>query len=140
GYVDWSSEEKIYKGIINANDIRGEFLRTQYNRISNSSLERQYVVELNDTWESIAIKYDIDELDLRIENSEVETLEEGMEITIPPNIVLPELSPEAEFETNNPYEVSIIPDSVHKKDGERVDESFIPIDTEGKHLPLEVSY
>ena len=39
-----------------------------------------------------------------------------------------------------PYKISIIEDSVHKKDGVRIDESFVPIDWNGKHLPLEVTY
>lgn len=139
GYVDWVSEEKIYTGVINANDIRGEFVRTQFNRSTHSDFNRKYVVQSGDTWESIAVKYDVHVDDLKLANDGAD-LEVGATITVPPNIILPELAPEAEFENENPYEISIIPDSVHKKNGQRIDESFIPINWSGKHLPMEVTY
>lgn len=140
GYVDWVSEEKIYTGVINANDIREEFVRTQYNRSSYSDFNRSYTVVSGDTWSSIALKYDVHINDLKLANESLNDLKVGQTITIPPNIILPELAPEAEFEKDNPYEISIIEDSVHKKDGTRIDDSFIPIDWEAKHLPLEVTY
>ncbi|MES9681808.1 LysM peptidoglycan-binding domain-containing protein [Gottfriedia acidiceleris] len=140
GYVDWVSEEKIYNGVINANDIREEFVRTQYNLTDHSDFDRSYTVLNGDTWESIASKYDIHVQDLKMANDTIEELEVGKVIIIPPNIILPELAPEAEFENNFPYEISIIEDSVHKKNGVRVDDSFIPIDWNGKHLPMEVTY
>ncbi|MEX3713575.1 LysM peptidoglycan-binding domain-containing protein [Cytobacillus horneckiae] len=140
GYVDWVSEEKIYSGIINHNDIREEFIRTQYNRSTYSDYDRDYTVVAGDTWESIASKYDIHIYDLKMANESITELTEGSGIIIPPNIILPSLAPEAEFDKENPYEISIIKDSVHKKNGEVIDESFIPINWEGKHLPLEVTY
>ncbi|EKS8351661.1 LysM peptidoglycan-binding domain-containing protein [Bacillus cereus] len=140
GYVDWASEEKIYTGVINANDIRGEFVRTQFNLSTLSDFDREYVVANGDTWESIASKYDIYVQDLRATNNSIEELKVGNTIIIPPNIILPALAPEAEFEDAMPYKISIIEDSVHKKDGVRIDESFVPIDWNGKHLPLEVTY
>lgn len=140
GYVDWTSEEKIYNGVININDTREEFIRTQYNRSTNSDFNREYVVNEGDTWESISSQYDVHINDLKMVNDEIDDLTEGLTITIPPNIILPELAPEAEFETENPYKISIIPDSVHKKNGVRIDESFIPINESSKHLPLEITY
>lgn len=139
GYVDWVSEEKIYTGIINVNDIRDEFIRTQFNRSTHSDFNREHVVQNGDSWESIATNYDVHVDDLKLANDRVD-LEVGTTIIVPPNIILPELAPEAEFENENPYEISIIPDSVHKKNGQRIDESFIPIDWSGKHLPMEVTY
>lgn len=140
GYVDWASEEKIYTGVINANDIRGEFVRTQFNLSTLADFNREYVVIEGDTWESIATKYDIHVQDLKVANDSIEELKVGSIIIIPPNIILPALAPEAEFENAMPYEISIIEDSVHKKNGVRIDESFVPIDWNGKHLPLEVTY
>ncbi|MFE4029151.1 LysM peptidoglycan-binding domain-containing protein [Priestia sp. YIM B13551] len=140
GYVDWVSEEKIYTGVINAEDVREEFVRTQYNRSSYSDFNRSYTVVTGDTWDSIATKYDVHVHDLKLANEPLVDLEVGDIVTVPPNIILPELASEAEFEKENPYEISIIEDSVHKKDGTRIDESFIPIDWSGKHLPMEVTY
>ncbi|UOE58069.1 LysM peptidoglycan-binding domain-containing protein [Cytobacillus oceanisediminis] len=139
GYVDWVSEEKIYSGVINFNDIREEFVRTQFNRSSYADFTREYTVQAGETWDSVAAKHDIHSFDLKLLNEGTD-LQEGVVLKIPPNIILPALAPEAEFDGDNPYEVSIIPDSVHKKSGQRVDESFIPIDWEGKHLPLTVTY
>lgn len=131
---------KIYTGVINANDIRGEFVRTQFNLSTLADFNREYVVIEGDTWESIATKYDIHVQDLKVANDSIEELKVGSIIIIPPNIILPALAPEAEFENAMPYEISIIEDSVHKKNGVRIDESFVPIDWNGKHLPLEVTY
>lgn len=140
GYVDWVSEEKIYTGVINANDTREEFVRTQFNLSNHSDFDREYMVVSGDTWESIATKYDIHVQDLKTANDSIEELKVGETITVPPNIILPALAPEAEFENQIPYEISIIEDSVHKKNGMRIDESFISIDWAGKHVPMEVTY
>ncbi|MEK1829012.1 LysM peptidoglycan-binding domain-containing protein [Priestia megaterium] len=115
GYVDWVSEEKIYTGVINANDTREEFIRTQYNRSSYSDFYRDYKVVSEDTWDSISDKYDINVNDLKLANESLESISVGDVIKIPPNIILPELASEAEFEKDNPYEIHIIEDSVHKK-------------------------
>lgn len=140
GYVDWVSEEKIYRGVINPNDIREEFRRKQYNQNNSFSLDREHIVAGNDTWQNLAVRYDIEVTDLKTANGKVRELFEGLVLTIPPNIVLPVISPVAEFEGANPYQVSIVPDSVHKKDGQLIDESFIPVNWDGKHLPLAVEY
>lgn len=140
GYVDWVSEEKIYNGVINPNDVRNEFTRIQYNTPTNYGLERSHVVSADETWESIAIKYDIDEIDLVVANSDIKELKSGDEIIIPPNIVLPSISPVAEFESNRKYEIEIVPNSVFKKTGEAISESYIPIDWDGKHVPMELEY
>lgn len=140
GYVDWISEEKIYNGVINYNDIKDAFIRTQFSSLSAADYERTHTVTSEDTWESIALLYDIEVIDLKVENDEIENLEEGTNLIIPPNIILPELAPEAEFEDDTPYEISIIPDSVFKKNGDKVHESFIPIDWESKNLPLSYEY
>lgn len=137
-YVDWVSEEKIYDGVINHNDIRGAYIRTQYHRPNSTSLERPYIVSAGDTWDSIAKKFEISVDDLKVKNP-VE-LKEGIMLTIPPNILLPEIPQGVEFEGAMPYELVIVDNSVHKKDGSPLDKSWIPVDWQGKHMPITVVY
>lgn len=138
-YVDWVSEEKIYNGTINSNDIRDAYIRTQYNRVSSSSLERTYEVQTNDTWEKIAKKFDIHVDDLKQANEHVEW-GIGKTLVIPPNILLPEIPPGVEFDGSFPYVMTIVENSVQKKDGTVLDESWLPIDWNGKHKPLTATY
>lgn len=138
-FTVWVSEEKIYNGVINYNDIRSNYPRRQFKRTNSSSFERRYVVLNNDTWKNIAAKHDVNLDDLMIANEGVE-LEIGKQIIIPPNILLPYIEQGVEFDTDNPFEMTIVDNSVHKKDGTPLDKSYIPIDWSAKNPPLSVEY
>lgn len=139
GYAEWISAEKIYKGVINLGDKRDPFIRTQLNRSTYSTLEREYVVQEEDTWEKIALYFDVNIEDLQYIN-ESSDLVVGSMIKIPATITLPEIPAEVEFDGERIYNISIVEDSVYKKTGEKLHESFIPIDWKGKHTPLTVTY
>lgn len=126
GYVEWTSEEKIYTGVINADDVRNEFYIPQFSSASHADYERDYVVREGDTWQSVADDHEVHLSVLKVLNETAE-FAVGKTIRIPANVILPELAPEVEFWDNEVFKINIVPDSVHKKNGVRVDESFIPV-------------
>lgn len=138
-YVPWVSEEKIYDGIINPEDIRGAYIRTQYQRSSSSSLEREYTLQVGDTWEKVAKKFEVTVDDLKAKNEGLE-IKAGVNIVIPPNILLPHIPVGVEFDGAFPYELVIVENSIHKEDGSVLDESLIPVDWNGKHKPIVATY
>jgi hypothetical protein len=145
GYTDWISEEKIYDGFINFDDIRGAYIRTQYNTTNASSFERTWKVLKAQTYSSIAKQFDVDVNDLMARNNN-EPLVVGMTIIIPPNIILPYIAQGVELD-DNPYIIEIVDNSVHKKDGTPLDKMVIPIiwktvtdGTKTKTIPLDIHY
>lgn len=138
-YTDWVSEEKIYNGVINHEDIRGAYIRTQINNSSVASFERNYKVLSNDTWATIAKKFNVDLKDLMVRNEDV-VIGTGKIVIIPPNILLPRIAQGVEFDTSNPFEVTIVDNSVYKTDGAPLDKSVIPINWSGKNLPMVAKY
>lgn len=137
-YAEWSSAEKVYSGVLNLGNKRESFIRTQFNRYS-ALLEREYTVQENDTWENISTSFDVNISDLHHINNNI-NLEVGTVIKIPASISLPDIPAEVEFEGDRIYNISIVEDSVFKKTGEKLDESIIPIDWNGKQIPLTVTY
>ena len=138
-YTEWTSEEKIFNGVINYNDIRSTYFRRSYNTSAVSGFERTHKALETDTWATIADKYDVQVEDLMIRNEGV-TLAKGRSIIIPPNILLPRIAQGVEFESSNPYEITIVDNSVYKTDGTPLDTSVIPIDWTAKTPPLVPVY
>lgn len=126
GLVDWVSGEKKYDGIVNPNDIRNLYRRKHTVPSSGESAKVNYVVVEGDTYPSIAKKFGVNELDLRIENDAREGREPvvGETIVIPSLITLPTIDPKA-IVSSNPYEMTIVYNSVKKKDGAKLSETVI---------------
>lgn len=138
-YTDWVSEEKIYDGIINHGDIRGNYSRRQINSSVASSYERDYTALKTDTWKSIALKFNINVADLTVANEGIELIE-GAQLIIPPNIILPHIEQGVEFDSDDIFEIEIVDNSVQKKDGTPLDKNYIPVDWAASNPPLRVFY
>ncbi|MGM0165034.1 LysM peptidoglycan-binding domain-containing protein [Enterococcus sp. DIV1059_2] len=136
-YTDWTSEEKIYTGFINANDKKHPYIRTQKVKYT-SGVESTYVVKNSDTYDSIAKKYGIDSYDLQKSNNN-EVLVVGSSITIPANFSLPAINPEAIFDNTNPYIVELIPYSVKRKDQQLLKDDIITLGSDDEK-PLSYTY
>lgn len=140
GFTEWVSEEKIYTGYLNLNDIREMYVRQQPNGALTVS-ESEYRVATGDTYEKIAKIKKVHPTDLRKYNQDKE-LVVGQMIRVPSPLTLPFLAPNVLFQdadgmTNvKPYEIAIIENSVKKKDGTILDESVI-IPPGGGRLPLD---
>lgn len=136
GLTGWKSEEKIYQGFLNVNDIRSPYVRRQLNT-ELSSAETEHVVKTGETYASIATEKKVDVEDLMHVNKGVD-LEEGMRILIPAVFGLPRLASEAIFQDENgepivnPYQIEIIPGSVKKATGERLADDTIVIGSGSK--------
>lgn len=133
GDIPWISEEKKYKGYININDLRSEYRRTLIVP-DEESVATTYVVLDGETFASIAKKFGVDEIDLRKANEGMEEVEAGQTIQIPARITLPSIDPRARI-SDNPYKVTIIANSVRKKNGE-----VLPDDVVYLKAPLQVTY
>lgn len=140
GFTEWVSEEKIYTGYINLNDIREMYVRQQPNGSLTVS-ESEYRVATGDTYEKIAKTKKVNAIDLRKFNQDKELIP-GQMIRIPSPLTLPFLAPNVLFQdadgmTNiKPYEIAIIENSVKKRDGTILDEDVI-IPPGGGRLPLD---
>lgn len=134
GYVDWVSEEKIFDGVLNLNDVPSEYKRTHPASSSflNSTI---YTVVSGDTYKSIAEVYNVYEDDLRWLNGAAPEEEPvaGRIINIPPKMSLPYIDPKA-IVADNPYNVTIVFNSVKKKDGKILPENII------LSAPLDILY
>lgn len=135
GWVDWVSEEKIFDGILNPNNIREEYKRIHSIPEWGATDESQHTVLAGETFQTIGQIYDVDPTDIKNRNDlmNVELPEVGSVLVIPPRITLPTLIPEAMVQ-ENPYEVEIVYRSVKKKDDTYISEDMIKI------LPLQVGY
>jgi LysM repeat protein len=138
-YTEWVSEEKIYDGVVNYNDIPMNYSRRQLATLQTSSLEREYTVLNGDTWSTIAKKHIVNLDDLMLKNKGI-TLTAGQKVVVPANILLPYIEHGVEFDTLNPFEVTIVDNSVQKKDGTPLDKALIPVDWSASTLPLQVWY
>jgi hypothetical protein len=137
-YVDWVSDEYIYHGVINLNDIRSPYGRTQFGSDTNHPAERLYKTKLGDTWESIAAAYNVTLEDLLFYNRYVGDLSVGIQLTIPPNFLVPDIASGVVIENPNIYELQILEGSV-KTSSATLASSVIPIDWAGKRKPLTVT-
>lgn len=125
GEVDWVSDERIYEGIVNPNDVRKEYKRSHITPDSGVSGEFRYIAAENDTYETIGKKFGVDPLDIAIKNQEVEVVQ-GLEIIVPARITLPDIHPKA-YVSDNPYKIDIIYNSVKKADGTVISESALDV-------------
>lgn len=135
GVTKWVSEEKVYDGYINLNDVRGRFQRTQRD-VFLTREEVLHILTEGETYEDIVISYGVNVKDLVRLNSEKE-LVVGDTLRIPSRLALPRLAPEVLFldeEGNwveNPYKVEIVPNSIRRKDGTRMSDSTVFLEKDG---------
>lgn len=136
GLTRWKSEEKMYTGYVNLNDMRSPYVRLQPNA-ELEGIESLHIVGVGETYESIATAKGVDVNDLMRRNQNRE-LVVGMSIRVPSPFTLPRLAPEAIFQDANgdnivnPYQIEIIPGSVKKATGERLSDSAVVIGSGSK--------
>lgn len=113
GKVEWVSEEKVFFGMCNLNDKKGDYVRKHETPESGDSLDTTYISRSGDTYESIAKLFGVEALDLRFANSADLSVEPtpGQNMIIPSRIVLPKINPLATIGAN-PYQVDIVYNSV----------------------------
>lgn len=111
--VDWVSEEKVYFGRCNLNNIHEDYIRLHETPESGDSLDTKYIAQIGDTYESVAAMFGIDEEDLRETNQDEGTLRIGSEILVPSRIVLPAIDPHVTVGVS-PYEIQIVYNSVRQ--------------------------
>lgn len=124
--VDWVSEEKLFNGVVNPNDVRREYKRTYFAPDGDDVVSFFYLPQKDETWKQIAERFSIYLEDLlRANNAEADTpLSISKKILIPAPITLPRIHPKAKV-SDNPYVVDIVLGSVRKKDGTPLPESAI---------------
>lgn len=134
-WVDWVSDERIYSGFVNLNDIRSEYKRSHKSPDSGDSAQVEYIAANGDTYEKIAIRFGVYEEDVRKVNEADSTSEPvvGQKVLVPALITLPPINPKAIVE-DNPYKIEIIYNSVKKKNGKT-----LPVDVLTTK-PIEITY
>lgn len=136
GWVDWVSEEKIYDGVVNLNDIRNEYKRVHDAPDSGDSAQMEYTAIAGDTYKKIAQTFGVYEEDVRKLNGVTEADAQpisGQKVLVPSRIVLPTILPQVVVE-DNPYDIQIVYNSVKKTDGKTLPTSVMTI------KPIEVTY
>ncbi|MDK2600679.1 LysM peptidoglycan-binding domain-containing protein [Bacillus stercoris] len=135
GWVDWVSEEKIYDGFVNLNDVRSEYKRTHISPDSGESAQITYIAIAGDTYKKIANRFGVYEVDVRKLNNASETDEPvvGQKVLVPARITLPEIHPKASV-SDNPYHIDIVYNSVKKTDGKIINPSYLTV------KPIEITY
>jgi LysM repeat protein len=136
GWVDWVSEEKIYDGVVNPNDVRREYKRTHSSPESGDSAQIEYVAVTGDTYKSIAQRFGVYEEDVRRLNGVTVADAQpavGQRVLVPSLIVLPSIRPEAVVE-DNPYHIEIVYNSVKKKNGKTLTTNAMTVS------PIEIQY
>lgn len=131
GFTEWRSEQRIYTGYLNVNDLRSPYQREQINSTIVAG-ESQYTVLAGDTYASIAKKKSVHVIDLQRLNNDI-PLVTGSRIRVPSPLTLPILAPEVIFTDeagnalDNPYKITIIDNSVKKKDGTIIDTNLVTV-------------
>ena len=136
GWVDWVSEEKIYDGVVNLNDIRDEYKRTHITPTSGDSVQVEYTAVSGDTYKKIADRFGVYEDDVRRMNGATATDQQptvGQVVQVPSRIILPSIHPKA-IVTDNPYDIDIVYNSVKKTDGKILSTSLMTV------KPVEIEY
>lgn len=115
GYSEWRSEEKVYTGYLNVNDVKKFYDRVQGN-LKTPLAETTYLVRSGETYESIAKRRGINAIDLMRANDNKE-LKEGLTIRLISTLELPILLPQVLTDSENPYQIEIIEGSIEKRGG-----------------------
>jgi LysM repeat protein len=136
GWVDWVSEEKIYDGVVNPNDIRREYKRTHTAPDSGDSAQLEYTAVSGDTYKRVAEIFGVYEEDVRHLNGVTEPDAQpvvGQTVLVPSRIVLPTILPQA-IVSENPYHIEIVYNSVKKKDGKTLTTNAMVVE------PIQITY
>lgn len=117
GFVEWTSEEKIYTGTLNHEDVQQDYVRTHEELDDERDEEVTYTVQDGETMDSIATSFGIYGPDLRDRNGfgGSEEPEAGRTLRIPSRIALPVIDPAARIGPN-PYTIEILYNSVESRD------------------------
>lgn len=135
GLVNWVSEEKIFNGVINLNNVAADYKRTHPASTTSLDGNIKYTAVNGDTYTSISNVYGVYEDDVRWLNGATTGQEPtaGQVVLIPPPFSLPWIDPQAIIQ-DNPYNVVVVFNSVKKDDGTLLSESII------NSAPLDVTY
>ena len=113
-YTNWVSDEVTYDGIINPNDEKLPYVRTQYSTMNARRTAEYRVLEERELLADIAKKFSVNINDLKIANQNKTSFNQGENVIIPGGFMLPEIAPGLIYEEDSPYVVEIIPGSVYK--------------------------
>lgn len=116
-YLNWTSEEKLFQGVINYNDEQMPYIRTQ-NSSYNVQQTGNHTVSLEkETAIEIAARYNVNLEDLLMANNKKEIFNRNETVVIPGGYSLPDIEPGLIFEGDHPYVVEVIPGSVRRTEG-----------------------
>lgn len=124
-YTEWVSDEVIYDGMINANDLFSPYVRTQFASQNARKQSLYTVTKAEETAKEIAKQHAVNEEDILLSNNNKKSFKSGDKVLIPGGFVLPDIAPGLIYEGDNPYVVEVIPGSVHKTN----DDILLPEDT-----------
>ena len=116
-YLEWTSDEVVFNGLINYNDEQLPYIRTQ-NSSHNVAQRGKHTVALErETAYEIARRYNIDPEDLIIANGKREVFSRNEEVVVPGGYSLPDIAPGLIYEGDHPYVIEIIPGTVKRTKG-----------------------
>lgn len=134
--VEWKSEERIFAGIINPNNIQGNYVRTQTllsNSESNSQLVK-YTGTSPISYLDISKTKKINLADLLLVNNLLDEygnannqfVQPGENYLVPAKPSLPNIPSNVFYEGTNPYYIEVIPNTIVKSfDGVIIDDSYL---------------
>lgn len=116
-YTEWTSEEKIFQGVININDENKPYFRRQ-NSAHNVRQQSTHVVSLSkETARQIASRFNVNLEDLLIANNRKSIFTRNEKVIIPAGYSLPDIVPSLIYEGDHPYEIEVIPGSIRRTKG-----------------------
>lgn len=137
GEVDWVSEEKIYDGFLNINNLASPYQREHLIPNEGKDQEHEHPVKTGETYLSIAALYGINEEDIRWKNGVKDKLATdtpivGSILIVPSKVVLPSVPSNVKI-GEVPYQLEIVHNSV-RVGNENMPKEII------EHVGLEVVY
>lgn len=116
-YLNWASEERLFKGIINYNDRQIPYIRNQNSSYNVQQTGNHTVSLSSETALEVATRYNVDVEDLLIANDKKEIFYRNENVIIPGGYSLPDIEPGLIFEGDHPYVVEVVPGSVRRTEG-----------------------
>ena len=145
-YLDWTSDEVLFSGVVNLGDKKMPYVRTQNSSYNVEQTGNHIVSQSLETAQEIAERYSVDLEDLIFVNKRKEEYEKNNTVIflrnetviLPGKYSLPDIIPGLIYEGDNPYVLEIIPGSIRRvKDNIRLpNDTLIP----GSQDEAPVSY
>lgn len=116
-YTTWTSEERIFDGVINYNDENQPYVRVQNSSYNVQQKGNHTVSKSEETALEIASRYSVDVEDLLLLNNKREVFKRNEIVIIPGGYSLPDIKEGLIYEGDHPYKIEIIPGSVRREKG-----------------------